>query len=138
MEQFGGFVFRSAKAYVEAEQRARDIAGMREDIEQLKAELTQARTERKAKIQAKIDSLNTKLHNKVEQAKQKVKDFKNEADAKMRALQQKTVKAHRENKAVIEARIIDIREQDEQSEAKLRHATAEQLRKAAAQLEKVS
>lgn len=138
MERLGGAVFRSAKANVEAEQRARDIAEMRADIEQLKAELIRARGEGKVKIQAKIDSLKAKLQNKVEQAKQRTKDLKNEADAKIHALQQKAVKAHRDSKAAIEARIAEIQKQYQQSEATLRHATAERLRKAAAQIEKAS
>lgn len=138
MERFGGFVFRNPKAYVEAEQRARDIAAMRAEIEELKAEHAQARAELKGKIQNKIDNLKAKLHNKVDQAKQRAENMKNESDAKVRALQQKALKAHQENKAAIESRIAEIRKQYQESEATLRHATAEQLRKAAAQLEKAS
>jgi hypothetical protein len=56
----------------------------------------------------------------------------------MRALWQKTVNAQRETKASIEAQIIEIHKGYQHAEAELRRATAEELRKAAAQLEKAS
>jgi uncharacterized membrane protein len=147
MEVLGGVVFRSAKAYVEAEQRARDITEIKADIAQLKAEHIQARAERKAKIQAKIDSLKAKLHTKVEQVKQRAKEIKNEADAKVHALQQKAANSRQEKKAAIGAQIAEIQREFEVvaveltkatalAEVELRKTTAEELRKAAAELEK--
>ncbi len=138
MEALGGVVFRSAKAYVEAQQRAREIAEIKAEIAQLKAEQKQVRDERKANIQAKIDSLNAKLQAKVEQVKQRAKEIKDEADAKVRALQQKAANSRQETKAAIEKQISEIQQQLEVAEVELRKATAEELRKAAAQLEKVS
>ena len=56
----------------------------------------------------------------------------------MRALRQKTVNAQRQTKAAIEAQIIEIQKGYQHAEAELRRATAEELRKAAAQLETAS
>jgi uncharacterized membrane protein len=136
MEALGGVVFRAAREYVEQEQRARDIEALRTDIEQLKAEHAQARAERKAELQAKIDKLGRKLNDKLEQAKERSEQIKAETHAKVQALQNKAAKAGHDTKAAFDARIADIREHYEQSEAKLRAATAEKLRKAAERLEK--
>ncbi len=136
MEGVGGVVLRTAKQHFEEEQWAREAAALRAEIDQLKAELAQARAERKAKIQAKIDELNKKLQDSIEQAKQRSEQLKSEADAKVKALQDKASKARHETKAAINARITEIREQYEQSAAKLRNVTAKRLRKAAAKLEK--
>jgi predicted metalloendopeptidase len=102
----------------------------------LEAEHAHASAERKAKLQAKIDSLNTKLQNKLDQAKQRSEQIKSETDAKVQALQKKAAKAHGDAKAAMDARVTQIREQYNQSVAKLRSLAAEQLKKAAAKLEK--
>jgi uncharacterized membrane protein len=136
MEAVGGVVLRTAKEHFEEEQRAREAAALRSEIDQLKAEQAQARAERKAKIQAKIDELDKKLQDKMEQAKKRSEQLKSEADAKVKALQEKAAKAGHDTKAAIDARITDIREGYKESEAKLRTMTAEKLRKAADRLEK--
>jgi uncharacterized protein YicC (UPF0701 family) len=72
----------------------------------------------------------------MEQAKKRSEQLKSEADAKVKALQEKAAKAGHDTKATIDARITDIREGYKESEAKLRTMTAEKLRKAADRLEK--
>lgn len=136
MEPLGGVVFRAAREHLEEERWAREVAALRTEIDQLKAEHARARAERKAKIQAKIDELNTKLQGKLEQAKKRSEQLKSEADAKVKALQDEASKARHDTKAAINARITEIRQQYEQSATKLRNVTAEHLRKAAAKLEK--
>lgn len=76
MEALGGAVFRSARNRVEDEQRARDVAALRAEIDQLKAEHARAQADRKAKLQAKIDQLNAKLQAKLDQAKQRSEQIK--------------------------------------------------------------
>jgi uncharacterized membrane protein len=136
MEALGGIVFRTPREHFEEELRASEAAALRAEIDQLKAEHAQARAESKAKLQAKIDSLNRKLQNKLEQAKQRSEQIKSEADAKVQALQKKAAKAQGDAKAAINARVTQIREQYDQSAAKLKSLAAEQLKKAAAKLEK--
>src|SRR5271166_1764323 len=60
MEALGGAVIRTARRSVEADQREREIAELRAEIDQLKTEHARAQADRKAKIQAKIDKLNAK------------------------------------------------------------------------------
>lgn len=138
MEPLGGVVFRTAKQDFEAEQRAKEIAALNAEIAELKAEAAQARAERKAKIQAKIDGLNQKLQSKLDQAKQRSEQIENESSAKVKALQKKLANAQQETKTAINNRITEIRNHYEQAVATLRAATAKQLRKAAAKLDKAS
>lgn len=136
MEAAGGVVFRSLRTTVEGDQRARDVAELKEEIAQLKAEHAQSRAEHKAKLQAKIDALNAKLQGKLDQAKQRSQQIKAETDAKVQALQQTAAKAQGDAKKAINARIDQIRGEYEERSKRLKGLAAEQLRKAAAQLEK--
>jgi uncharacterized membrane protein len=136
MEALGGVVFRSLRATVEDDQRARDVAELREEIAQLKAEHAQARADRKAKLQARIDGLSAKLQAKLDQAKQRSEEIKAETEAKVQALQKKAAKAQGDVKAAFDARVAQIRAEYEERSRRLKNLATEQLRKAAAQLEK--
>lgn len=136
MDALAGVVFRSAKSAIEDDLRARDVAELKQEIAQLQAEHAQARAERKAKIQARIDGLNTKLQSKLEQAKQRSEQIKAETEAKLQALQERAAKAQGDAKKAFDARVDQIRGAYEERSKKLRNLAAEQLRKAAAQIEK--
>jgi hypothetical protein len=136
METAGGVVFRSLRSTVEDDQRARDVAELKDEIAQLKAEHAQARAERKAKLQARIDSVNAKLQEKLDQAKQRSEQIKGETEAKVQALQQKAAKAQGDAKKAIDGRIAQLRAEYEERSRRLKSLAAEQLRKAAAQIEK--
>jgi uncharacterized membrane protein len=138
MEAIGGVVFRTARQDFEAEQRAKEIAALNVEIAELKAELAHAQAERKTKIQAKIDDLNRKLQGKLDQAKQRSEQLENETNAKVKALQKKLADARQQTKTAINNRIAEIRNRYDQAAATLRSATAKQLRKAAAKLDKAS
>jgi uncharacterized membrane protein len=136
MEAAGGIVFRSLRSTVEDDQRARDVAELKDEIAQLKAEHAKARADRKAKLQARIDSVNAKLQEKLDQAKQRSEQIKGETEAKVQALQQKAAKAQGDAKKAIDARVAQIRGEYEERSRRLKGLAAEQLKKAAAQLEK--
>jgi uncharacterized membrane protein len=136
MEALGGTVFRTGKKSFEDEQRARDIAALRAEIEQLEAEQSKARADRKAKLQARIDKLNAKLQAGLDEAKRRSEQIKSENEAKVQALQKKAEKAQGDVKAALEARAKRIRHDHEQHETKLKHLLAGQLMAAAARLEK--
>lgn len=136
MEAAAGVVFRSLRSTIEDDLRAKDVAELKEELAQLKAEHAQARAERKAKLQARIDALNAKLQEKLDQAKQRSEQIKGETDAKVQALQQKAAKAQGDAKKAIDARIAQLRGEYEERSRRLKGLAAEQLRKAAAQLEK--
>jgi uncharacterized membrane protein len=136
MDAVGGVVFRSLKTTVEDEQRARDVAELKAEITQAKAELSQERADRKAKLQARIDKFNSKLQEKLDQAKQRSEQIKAETEAKVQALQKKAAKAQGDAKQTLEARVAQIRADYEERAKRLKGLAAEQLRKAAAQIEK--
>lgn len=114
MEALNGFVFRTARQSFEEAQRAREVAEVRAEMDQLKAEHARAKAEHKAKLQAKIDGLNTRLQTKLQQARQRSEQIKNETDAKVQGLQKKAAKAQGDAKAVINARVTEIKKQYEQ------------------------
>jgi uncharacterized membrane protein len=114
MEALNGFVFRTAKESFEEAQRAREVTELRAEIDQLKVEHARVKAEHKAKLQAKIDRLNTRLQAKLQQARQRSEQVKNETEAKVQALQKKAAKAQGDAKAAIDARVTEIRKQYEQ------------------------
>lgn len=124
MEALGGIVFRTSRKSFEDEQRARDEAELQAEIAQLKAEHAQAKAEHKAKLQAKIDQLNKKLQEKLEYAKRRSEQIKKETDAKVQALQNKAAKAQGDAKKTIDARVKQIKEQYEQSMARVKGMVA--------------
>ncbi len=136
MEALGGVVFRAARTSVEDDQRARDVAALRAEIDELKTEHARARADRKAKLQAKIDEFNAKLQAKMDQAKRREEQIKSETEAKVLALQKKAEKAQGDIKATLNARVKQIREEYQEHQANMKHVLAGQLREAAAQLEK--
>jgi uncharacterized membrane protein len=135
MEVLGGVVFRSLRTTVEDVQRARDVEDLTEEIAQLKAEQAQARADRKAKLQARIDGLNAKLQQKLDQAKQRLEQIKGETETKVQALQKRAAKAQGDAKEAFDARVAQIRGEYEERSKRLKGLVAEQLKKAAAQLE---
>jgi uncharacterized membrane protein len=114
MEALNGFVFRTAKKSFEEAQRVRDVAELRAEIDQLKAEHARAKADSKAKLQAKIDQLNTRLQAKLQQARQRSEQIKDETEAKVQGLQKKAAKAQGDAKAAINARVTEIKKQYEQ------------------------
>ena len=110
MEALGGTVFRIARRDVVDEQDARDVAAIKADIAQLKAEQAKSRAEHKAKLQTKIEDLDKKLDAKAEQAKQRSEQREKEAKAKVKALDKRAAEKKGEAKAAIEKRIADIKE----------------------------
>jgi len=136
METLGATVIRTPKQAVEQDQRAREAAALREEIDQLRAEYANARADRKAKLKARIDKLEADLQRKLDEAKQRSAQMKQETEAKVHALHKKAEKAHGDIKATLDARAKHIREEYEQSLLKQKHLLAGHLRAAAASLEK--
>lgn len=114
MEALKGFVFRAPRKSVEETQRARDIAELHAEMDQLKAERARTKADQKAKLQAKIDLLNTRLQAKLQEAKLRSQQVKNETQAKVQALQTKAAKAQGDTKAAINARAAEINKQYEE------------------------
>ena len=115
-ERLAAPYFEPREGDFEHEEYAKDVAAIKADIAQLKAEQAKSRADQKAKLQLKIDNLNKKLNNKLEQAKQRSKQQEKEAKAKVEALEKKAAKAKGETKAKIETRIYDIKEKYKRDE----------------------
>ena len=98
MEGLGGTVFRASRENVEHEKCAKDVASIKADIAQLKAEQTKSRANQKVKLQLRIDNLNEKLRTKLEAAKLRSIEQKKETKAKIEALEKKAANAKGEAK----------------------------------------
>ena len=119
MEALGGTVFRAARENVEHEQYAKDVAAIKEDIAQLKAEQAKSRANQKVKLQLKIDNLNEKLRTELEAAKLRSMEQKKETKAKLDVLEKKAAKSKGEAKAKIETRINEIKQKYKRDEKAL-------------------
>jgi len=124
MEALGGIVFRTARQHFEADQRARDVAELKTEIAELKAEHASAQADRKAKLQAKIDTLNGRLQQKLQTAKQRSEQIRSENDAKVQALQARAAKARGDIKSNLESRIAKMREEADRSASTLKTLAA--------------
>lgn len=136
MEALGGTAVRTVRQVVEQDQRARETARLRDEIGQLKAEYDQAQAEGKARLKARIDKLEADLQSKADEASQRAAQMQQEAEAKIGALRKKAEETHGEIKAVLEARAARIQRDFEASQTNIRRLLAEQLKAAAARIEK--
>jgi len=111
MEELGGNIFRRSLAEVVDTQDERDIATFKADIDQLEAEHADARAERKAKLQGRIDTLNAKLSAKLEKSKSRREAIRREAEAKVNGLKTRAAQAREEVKAKQEQRMASVKKQ---------------------------
>jgi len=82
MEALGGVVFRRALWEVEKTMDDEETAAMKADLKQLKAEISKAHADRKAKLQKKIDQLQAKVDAKIVKAAQRQDAFEARQKAK--------------------------------------------------------
>ena len=116
MEALGGVVFRTLKSDLSEEQRKREAAAAKTQLEQLKIEHAKAQANRKAKLQAQIDSLSKRIDAKAARAQARAEQVTREFQARVNALQAKADKERGDAKAAVEARLAKLR-QDYQSRA---------------------
>jgi uncharacterized membrane protein len=124
MEALNGVVFRTTSRAFAQDQTALAESELRAQIDQLRAEHARARAEHKAKLQAKIDALHTKLQSKLDLAKQRSEQIKQETEAKVNALQKKAAKAQGEIRATMDARVKEIRGEYDQAVARAKSMVA--------------
>jgi uncharacterized membrane protein len=117
MERIGGVVFRRARTLVKNLQEDRDAAAHRVEMEQLKTERAQARADRLAKIDARIDSLRAKLENAIERKRVKMQMHEREREARIQALQAKADQAQGAIRRRQEDRIAAVRRDYEEKAA---------------------
>ncbi|MGA7854195.1 MAG: DUF1269 domain-containing protein [Candidatus Acidiferrales bacterium] len=93
MEPIGGIVFRRALSAVKDTVNSEETAAMKADIAQLKAEHAQAHADRKARIQEKINQLDSKLQARLQLAKERGQAAERDAQAKVQVLKAKAAAA---------------------------------------------
>jgi uncharacterized membrane protein len=93
MEAIGGAVFRRTLSEVRHIIHEEHIAAIQADLAQMKAEHAQAHTERKVKLQEKINQLESRLQAQLQKAKEGREAAQREARAKVELLQAKAAAA---------------------------------------------
>jgi uncharacterized membrane protein len=89
MEAIGGSVFRRALSDVKHTIHEENVAAMKADLAQMKAEHAKAHADRKAKIQEKINQLDSKIQVQLQKAKDAREAAERQAQAKVRVLEAK-------------------------------------------------
>jgi len=109
MEQLGGVVFRRIRTIEKHTQDDRDAAAHQAEMDELKAERKQARADRLAKIDARIDHVRAKLEAAIERKRAKMHAREQEREARIEAMQSKANQAKGEIRRRQEARIAAVR-----------------------------
>ena len=89
MEQIGGVVFRRALSDVKHTIHDENVAAMKADLEQMKAELAKSHADHKAKLQEKINRLDSKIQAQLQKAKERREAAEKQAQAKVQVLRAK-------------------------------------------------
>jgi uncharacterized membrane protein len=109
MERIGGVVFRRMRTFVETTEADLDAAAHKAEMDQLKAERAQAKADRLAKIDARIDHLRSKLQYAMERKRASAYARQRERDDRIEALQEKAKRSDGEIRRRQEARIAALR-----------------------------
>jgi uncharacterized membrane protein len=93
MEAIGGSVFRRALSDVKQTIHEENVAAMQADLAQMKAEHAKAHADRKAKLQDKINQLDSKIQAQLQKAKDRREALERQAQAKVQVLKAKAAAA---------------------------------------------
>ena len=93
MEAIGGSVFRRTLSDVKQTIHEENVAAMKADLAQMKAEHAKAHADRKAKLQEKINQLDSKIQAQLQKAKDRRETLEREAQAKVQVLKAKAAAA---------------------------------------------
>jgi uncharacterized membrane protein len=93
MEAIGGSVFRRTLSDVKQTIHEENVAAMKADLAQIKAEHAKAHADRKVKLQEKINQLDSKIQVQLQKAKDRREALEREAQAKVQVLKAKAAAA---------------------------------------------
>jgi uncharacterized membrane protein len=93
MEAIGGIVFRRALSDVKQTIHEENVNAMKADLTQMKAEQAKAHADRKAKLQEKINQLDSKIQAQLQKAKDNREAAERQAQAKVQVLKAKAAAA---------------------------------------------
>lgn len=122
MEAIGGTVAREWRSDFEDAQVAKETAARRAELAQLKAEFAQSRADAKAKLQTRINEVKAKLDQLASDAQTKLQKLDNDTKAKINSLNDQIAKANAETKSRIKQRLADLRADHDRRAAKLKEA----------------
>jgi len=108
MEAIGGTILRRALSEVKHTIDDEHTAAIKADLAQMKAEHAQAHTERKLKLQEKINQLESRLQTQLQKVKERREAAEREARAKVELLEKKAAAAKDDAAAKAKAAEIDI------------------------------
>lgn len=109
MEALGGTIYRRPRVEVVDAQMERDAAALQTELDQLQAELDQAKGQAKAKLQAKVDDAKARLEAAKDRAKTQLHEMNKEVQAKIQSLRDQTANAAHDSKTRLEKRINEIK-----------------------------
>ncbi len=109
LKPLGGLMFRRIRTTVQTIQEDRDVAANQAEMDQLNAERAQAKSDRLAKIDTKIDRLRVKLEDAIERRRAKMQLRQQERETKIQVLQIKADQSEGEARRRQEARIAKLR-----------------------------
>jgi uncharacterized membrane protein len=93
MEAIGGTVFRRALSDVKHEIHEENVAAMKADMAQMKAEAAKSHADRKAKLQDQVNQLDSKIQAQLQKAKERRENAERQAQAKVQVLKAKAAAA---------------------------------------------
>jgi uncharacterized membrane protein len=126
MEALGGEVLRRARTEVVDAQLASEQAAVQEEIAELKSEAAKATGEAKSRLQARVEAANARLAGLQSRAKTDYDAHKQQMEAKLRVLQDRSERAKGEAKAGFQQRTEKLRNSWERIKEKWgRHASTD-------------
>jgi uncharacterized membrane protein len=105
MKALGGHVLRRSLRELKHAENEQDLAAIKAEIAESKAEHAAARAERKANLEARIDALNVRLKQKMDQAKTGREAIRRQTEARIEALKAKAAQSRQDIKAKHEQRV---------------------------------
>jgi uncharacterized membrane protein len=124
-------IVRRPKVDVEDDLLAKRAEANDKELSALERELETAATERKAKLQARIDELKARMRAQVARFEEKKEQVQDESQRKREALKQKVSTATSNARHSIQARLDELEQADQESSARVDKSVAEKLRKVA-------
>jgi hypothetical protein len=109
MEALGGIVFRRTRWEVLDGQIRNDVAMLKADLIELKAERDQAVGEARGRLQRRMDATKARLQSTQDAVLARIELSQNVAEAKITSLREQAVRENGERKAKREARIAELK-----------------------------
>ncbi|HEU0140953.1 MAG TPA: DUF1269 domain-containing protein [Bryobacteraceae bacterium] len=122
MEAIGGAVIRRPRAEIIDEERARELAARRKEIDNLKIEYEQSTSTAKANAKAKLEVLESRFEALQARTKDTIESLQREGETKVEAMQEQARTATEQAKANLQQRAAELRTEYERRSGKLKEA----------------